>query len=143
VSHNTYDPLLVKAAFNGVLLTGFARDTFISAERDEDAFTKVAGANGDTVRVRNRNRMGAVTFTLMAESPSNDSLSALAKLDELFGAGAGDLLITDLNGTTVCEAQNAWIRKLPTVPYGTEAQNREWMIDCAELIMHVGGNLVP
>ncbi len=141
--HNTLDPAKYVASFNGVRITGFAKGTMINVERDEAAFAKTPGATGDTVRVRNRNRGGKATFTLMAESPVNDQLSALAQLDEKFGTGSGELLITDLNGTSVYEAENAWIEKISNAPMGDEAQNREWVIDCAELLMFVGGNETP
>ncbi len=137
-----YDPGLVTVVFKGILLRGFMDGTFVNAERDEDAFSKAAGAGGDITRVRSRNRGGSVTVTLKAESPSNDSLSAVARLDELFGSGVGPLMVRDLNNTTIIAAENAWIRKLPASGYAVEASPREWVFDCAELEMHVGSALV-
>ncbi len=140
MSFNTYDPGQVKASFAGIPLTGFASDTFIDAERTADAFSMKPGATGDIVRVRNRDRSGMVTFTLMAESPSNDLLSALARADELFGTGVGALHVEDLNGTTVIAASQAWIRKLPNPAMATDASERAWVIDCAALEILVGGS---
>lgn len=140
--YNQYDPGRVVASFRGVLLEGFAEGSFISAERNEDGFTTEVGAAGDVTRTRSRNRTGLVTFTLQAAAPGNDMLSAIATLDELTGAGAGPLLVKYLDGTTALAASTAWIKKYPTVEFGAESGSREWVIECAELLMHVGGNVL-
>lgn len=141
-SYKNYDPALVVCTFKGIRLTGYADGTFISAEREEDAFSKSVGAGGDVTRVRNRNRSGSVTVTLQASSPTNDLLSAIANEDEILGTGVGTLLVKNINGTTILEAENAWIRKMPTVEAAKDASSREWAFDCAELVMVIGGALV-
>jgi hypothetical protein len=138
----TYDPAFVTATFKGHLIQGYADGEFISAARDEAAFSKSAGAGGDVVRVRNRNKMGTVTITVQAQSPTNDVLSGYAAADELLtGAGVGALLITELNGTTVIRAAEAWIEKMPDAAFSKEAGTREWVFACASLEMFEGGAL--
>lgn len=137
----TYDPGQVIVSFAGVVLQGFAPDTFVTVERDEDGWMKTAGADGEVCRTRNRNRMGRVTVTLLQSSQSNDALSALAILDELSAGGSGPLLIRDLNGTTLVAVQNAWIAKFANAEFGKELGNREWPIDCDKIEMLVGGAL--
>lgn len=134
-----YDPAKVILTLQGNRLLGFMDGTFISAERTEDAFSLAVGAGGDVTRVRSQDKSGTVTLTLQAASPSNDVLSALAATDELTGLGYGSLIVKDLNGTTLLSASNAWVRKLPVTEFADEASGREWMIDCAELEMFVGG----
>jgi hypothetical protein len=137
----TYDPKNVLCSFLGNLVTGFADGTFLSAERTEDGFAGVTGAGGETARVKSNNRMGTVTFTLMATAQSNDVLSALAALDELEGAGVGPLFVKEFNGSTVLSAQNAWIKKLPNVERGKEVSQVEWVIECEALEIFAGGLL--
>jgi len=137
-----YDPGRVVVTFRGVLLQGFMDGTFVSAERTEDAYTMPVGAGGDVTRVRSRNRTGSVTATLMAASPVNDLLSAIAAIDEETGLGTGALLVKDLMGTTLCNASVAWIKKMPVGEYATDASARAWVFDCAELKMHIGGNVL-
>lgn len=137
-----YDPGQIVVNIAGIDVVAYADGTFVNAERAEDAFSMQVGAGGDVTRVRSRNRTGSVTLTLQAASPTNDALSALALDDELFGTGTGPLLVKDLYGTTLIAAETAWIRKLPAVEMADEGSNREWVIDCAELIMHVGGSTV-
>lgn len=134
-----YDPLRVAGSFGEVFFDGPADGTFISVEREEDAFSKEVGAGGDVVRVRSRNRSGSVTLTLQASSPANDRLSALLLADEQFGTGIRPIFIKDLNGTTLIHAAAAWIKKAPTVDYGDEGGSREWVFDCAELSIFAGG----
>jgi hypothetical protein len=137
-----YDPGQIVINVAGIDVVAVADGTFVNAERAEDAFSMKVGAGGDVTRVRSRNRTGSVTLTLQAASPTNDLFSALALDDELFGTGTGPLLVKDLYGNTLISAETAWIRKLPAVEMADEASNREWVIDCAELIMLVGGSVV-
>jgi hypothetical protein len=136
----TFDPGKVIVTFAGNLITGFAAGTFISAERAEDTFSAEAGASGEVARVRNRNKLGTVTLTLMQTSPSNDVLSAQAKRDELSGTGAGSLLVKDLGGTTLIASPSAWIKKPPAVEFAKELSNREWVLE-GELDIFAGSNL--
>ncbi len=136
-----YDPKNIVIVFGAIVITaGLAEDTFVSAERDEEMFTKKAGADGEVTRTRNRNKMGRVTLTLQQTAEANQLLSAQAAVDELTGNGVAPLLIKDLGGTSLAAAANAWIAKRPAMAYGKDSGNREWVLDCAELILNEGGN---
>lgn len=135
----TYNPKLVSVSFAGFPLSGFG-DTYISAERNTDAFTVVVGADGESSRVASADRSGKVTITLKQTSLSNDVLSALAVTDELSGLGTGALFIKDIGGTTLVEAQEAWIVKIPNVELGKDGAEREWVLECGQLNILVGGN---
>lgn len=137
----TYDPAKVLVSFAGQVITGFAPDTFISAERNEDGFTLVVGAGGEATRSRSRNKSGTVTLTLMASSQSNDILSAVALADELSGTGVSPLFVKEFNGTTLVMAQNAWIKKLPTMERAKEAGTVEWVFECEAVDLLLGGLL--
>jgi len=142
MAFKNYDPALIVVTFAGIQIGGYAAGTFVKSERSEDAFSKKSGSKGDITRVRSRDRSGSITVTLMAESPTNDQLSARAVIDEVSGLGSGAAFIKNLNGTTLVTAPHAWIRKLPVVEYGNEAGDREWVIDVDELVEHVGGALI-
>lgn len=137
-----YDPGQIVVVFNGVQLQGYGPDTFVKASRDEDAFTEQVGANGDVVRVRNRNRMGKVVVTLQDGSPSNDLLSTFAQTDERTGLGYGALMIKDLNGTTLIQAANAWVKKVADLEYAKAAGVNEWTLAAAELEVFLGGEVL-
>ena len=139
--HN-YDPKKVVVTFGGVLLQGYASGTFIVVEETEDAFGMEAGAGGDVVRVRNNNETGTITVTLQAESPTNDLLSALSKIDRRTGLGYKPIMVKNLFGTTLANAAEAWVRKSPNAEYATEAGSREWVFDCAKIDVFIGGAVV-
>lgn len=140
---SNYDPGRVVFSFGSILITGGYMDgTFIACERAEDAFSMSVGAAGDVTRVRSRNRTGSVTLTLQAASSLNDSLTAIAVADELFGTGSYPLQVKDLNGNTVVEAPAAWIRKRPATEFADEASGREWVFDCDNLNIVAGGATV-
>ena len=137
-----YDPGRITVVFNAVLVQGYADGAFVKAERNNDTYSVSVGAGGDVTRVRSRDKTGQVTLTLQAESPTNDLLSALFEADEEFGISYGSLLIKDLNGTTLCVAEHAWIMKPAPIEYSNDAGTREWVIECADLKIFAGGTAV-
>jgi hypothetical protein len=137
-----YDPKLITVNFGGLLLSGFADGELVKVERSEDTFSMSVGAHGDTTRVRNRNRNGMVSVRLQAEAADNDRLSAILALDELRGNGTRTMTVKNLNGTTIASAPTAWIRKPPETGYAKEASVREWIFDCYNLTLFVGGAVV-
>lgn len=134
-----WDPGRVALSFKGSPIVGIAKGTFVAVERSEDAFSTDTGSNGDVTRVRNRNRTGTVTITLQAASPSNETLTAYALVDEEFGLGVGAIQVEDLNGTMLAHGENAWIRKLPATEGAAEASDREWVFEVAELEISLAG----
>jgi hypothetical protein len=138
----TVDPGKILMTFKGVNIVGIADGTFVEVERAEDGWTMYKGSDGEITRVRNRDRSGAVTFTLSQASITNTFLSAIAIADEKDGTGVGSLLIKDLNGETVYSAKEAWIRKIAKGEHAKEATTRQWVLDCAELTPVIGGQLI-
>lgn len=134
-----YNPANILVAWNGIPIEGFADGTFVVAERANDSFSKVVGSSGEGARAKSNDKSGSVTVTLMQTSASNDLLSAALALDENSGDAVGPLLITDLNGTTLIEAQTAWILRPPNNEFGREISNREWVFDTDSLGIFTGG----
>jgi hypothetical protein len=136
----TYDPNKVAVVFNGHQCHGFVKGTFVKVSRHEDAFKLQVGADGEDARVRNRDRSGQVEVTLQQTSISNDVLSGMAVLDETASGGYGSLMIKDIQGTTLCTAARAWIKKMADEDLGAELGQRTWIIETGNLAMFVGGN---
>jgi len=132
MSVKTYDPAAVAVSVGGVPISGFADGTFISVERDEDAFSKVVGADGITSRAKSNNRGGNITITLAQTSPSNDVLEALALLDENTNTGIVPVLVKEGTGRAIHFSALAWVRKSATATYAKEIENREWILDMAD-----------
>ena len=133
-----YSPDDIKANFDGIPITGYAKGTFLQGGRDEASFSAVVGSTGDVTRVQSLNKMGKIKFTLMQSSPTNALLSARMKLDEQLGTKTGPVLVQDLNGSTFLHGAQAWIEKPADVGRADEAQNTEWTIVVAELEIVAG-----
>lgn len=142
MSFATYSPDKVQVVFQGNMILGFASGTFIDAERHVDGFQMHVGSLGDVTRTRNLNRTGQITFTLMAQSPYNDLLQALADSDEQFGDSFGTLQILDQNGKAEVHCEKAWIRKRPKMERAQESGNTVWVLDAADIEIVVSGNVV-
>lgn len=137
-----YDPGQIVVVFDGNPISGFADGVMVKASRKVDTFSTNVGTQGDVARVRSQDKTGEVVITLQQIAATNDYLSSVLALDEKFGLSPGALSIEDLNGTTLCSAAIAWLRKPADTEFGKDLATREWTFECAELKMLVGGSLV-
>jgi len=134
-----YDPAKLIVIFRTRRISGFGTGTYVTFEKTQNAFEFEVGGLGDVVRRRITDESGTVGLTLLQTAPSNGYLTESLALDIRTGRGFGPLLIRDLNGTTVASAAIAWVRKSARVELANTVSDREWMIDCARLRVHVGG----
>jgi hypothetical protein len=133
----------VQVAFAAIPVQGYADGDFLTITYETDAFSDVAGTDGEVARSKTNDRRATVEIILMSTSPTNDLLSAvhLADINTPGGAGVGAFLVTDLNGTSLFTAGNAWVQKAPDVTYGREANERTWTLRVDSLVAFTGGNL--
>jgi len=134
----TYDPKKVILSIGGVQMQGFAEGTFITLERNSDAFTENSGSTGEETRTKSNNKFSTLTTTFVQTSPSNDVLSALAKLDELEGKGVVPVILKEIGGTTNAFSGAGYIKKKAAITYGKEISNREWRLTLSDSEEHVG-----
>lgn len=133
----SYDPTEVTVIFDGVVIDGYAAGTFVKVSRNQDAWSLQMGNSGSGARSRSPDKSGKYEFTLLASSPSNGILSAIAEADELTGQGVGECQVKD-RGTLLakCSSENAWVVKQPDFERGKEVGDITWTIesDNVELI---------
>lgn len=129
-----------------IIITGLFSGTFVKVQRDEDAYKKKTGANGDVARAKIRNKGGSVSITLLMTSSTNALLSAIHQLGEVIpptGQDVGALQIQDLLGGTTCHAAVAWIKKVANVEFADDILAREWTFDCEAIdIVHGNGGTI-
>ena len=125
--------------WDGIQIKGYAKDTFIEVERNEDSFTTYVGSLGDVCRTKNLNRTGKVTVTLMASAPVNDLLAARCNQDEATRLEYGPLQLVDLSSTMRCDGAEAWIMKRPKVERAQESGTVQWVFEVAVLNIFEGG----
>jgi len=116
-------------------IKGFEDGSEITAERDEDSFTKKVGNDGNVTRSKTNNSTGKITFVLDQFSESNKYLQNLMNIDERTGKGIIPAKITDKSNANgeLAIATESWITKPASRGYGRESGPREWVIDCANL----------
>ena len=132
----------IAMSWRGIELVAPMDGTFITVEFSEDAWELAVGAQGDAAFVGNLDQSGIITVTLQQGSPSNDLLSAMFLEDRLLRTGVGPFMLKDLLGTTLVTAPVSRIQRCPTLEYADVLSGREWPFVCAQIIPHVGSNLV-
>ena len=138
----SYDPKQVQVIVDGNPITGFADGTFVEVEFDEQQWNKVTGADGLTSRSKTNNYAGTIVITLLATASGNDILSALWNRDRRNNTGVFNALIKDATGRTVWSSGQTWIQQMPTQGFSKDTEERSWVLDCANLAGHAGGNQV-
>ena len=128
-----YDPSQVSVLIGGAIIKSW---DLVKVSRDEDGYTFYTGTQGESTRIKNLNKMGAIELTLPQSSSDNDILTGKQI--------AGDLItcaIMDKSGTTVITMPSGTIVKMPDVELGEENTQRVWLIkgDTPDPYM-VGGN---
>lgn len=138
-----YDANEVAIACGGVPIEGYADGQFLSITRTSDGFTTVVGTDGDVARSKTNDHRAVIEINLLQTSPSNLTFTALWTADRNAPGGAGifGFICTDLNGTSLYTAGNAWVQKPPDITFDREATSRTWVLECDNLIDATGGNL--
>jgi hypothetical protein len=137
-----HNPKKIVVIWRGILFGGFMDGSFVKVTPQEDAATKHVGADGKATVCLNPNKGADVSVTLTQSSPTNDILSSLVPDADSNSLPSGEFVMKDLNGTTICHAEIAWLKRAPETGFGQEVEGREWMLDCEAMTIHVGGNFL-
>nr|WP_072537075.1 hypothetical protein [Anaerococcus mediterraneensis] len=88
----TYDQDLVSIALGNMFLTGYAEDTKVETEKNEDDVYTTVGIDGTTTYSENADRTAKAKISLMTSSPCLPRIYEIAKNRESF-----PLSIIDMN----------------------------------------------
>lgn len=113
---------------------------FAAVELDNANWSRESDKHGNATRVFNANDGGRIRITLTASSPTNTKFSKAVQADKLTHSVVGPLLLKDLNGNTVIEAEGAFLVGLAPVSFGSDRGTRVWTFECAKIRMFVGGH---
>lgn len=127
----TYDPKQVKILLDGALISGYADGTFVNIEFNNDAYSLLVGADGESVRSKSNDRSAKITFTLLPTSRANAILDAFQKTDRLTNLGRFAISIVDMLTGTNFLAPAAWVVKDPGQDFQKEAQAKTWVCETA------------
>lgn len=111
---------------DGAIITGYADGDAIQAERNEDKFSQLVGADGGVTYNESNDDTGIITLTLKPTSSSLPVLRALSKSKKLF-----NVLIQDTKNNVRVTGEDCLIQKWPSFTRGAEASGIEIPILCA------------
>lgn len=122
-------------------ITGWGKgDDVVTATRNADAGSLSIGADGSGVVSMSADRSGEVTLKLRQTSSSNRYLQ-----NRLLQFEAGtttfvpiNLTVTDVHRLDVITGINGFIKKLPEIKRGAEANEQEWTIVFEDLRINLG-----
>ena len=141
MSLHTYSAKDFLITFGAVPITGYGDDTFLELEFDEDDFTEKAGSDGNVTRSHNANNMMTGTLSIMQTALSNGVLTAARNADKaLPGSGVKAFFVKDLLGNDVVTGK-AYVKKMPTITRGKEAEVHEWAIKVVDPVVVLAGSI--
>ncbi|MGE7621693.1 phage structural protein [Viridibacillus sp. NPDC096237] len=70
-----YDASTITTTLNNMIVTGYKKGTFVTANMDEDRVTVESNAQGEASFALNNSKLGTVTLTLNQTSPFNKILN--------------------------------------------------------------------
>lgn len=138
----TYDARDVIITWGEIILDGAGDGDTVTVAYNEDNVKLTAGSQGFMVATVSANNSGKVTWNASQASPVNDRLSAVAALQRRKGVGLikKPIMVKHINGTTLAIGPEAWIVKVPDAAFGAELKNRDWMFECPQLEVFLGGS---
>lgn len=119
-----YDAKKVSVIVGGHNITGFAKDSFVEAEKDEETVTTHVSAQGDVGVAINNHGLGKIKIKLNQTSPSINYLVDLARKSTAIPAW----VISDNEVKEKAGGTKAMVNKVPKAEFGKEITEREFEI---------------
>ncbi|MGJ0848188.1 phage structural protein [Tissierella praeacuta] len=114
----TYNPRLVTVMYGGMVITGFAENSMVKCERNEDNNIPHVGVLGEVSRAENADNTGKITISLAGTSPFISILARKAAANEI-----EPISVVDMNrGGVNIGGSEAWIVKAPPINLGKEIE---------------------
>jgi len=135
-----YNPREVKLIFGGLPVhIGAAAGTFITIERTKPSYKLLKGTDGEGTRIRTQDFSSTLRLTIRKGSGINDALSELSAADDLTGAVALPLYLTDWNGRSRYIAPIAFLEQPVDTEFSTEEGANTWTFLCDTWLPFTGG----
>lgn len=134
----TYNVKNLIVTWGGIVFTGFG-ESAVEVSKAEDTWTEKVGTDGVLVRSLNLNDMGTAKVVLSAGSPVNDLIMAQAAIDKATGLGKPAFQLAYFGSSTLVFASAAWLKKDPTMAYGKDIGDLEYMFTLNPMSQFTGG----
>lgn len=137
----TYNSKMLVIVYGSREVDGFAEDDMVTIKPLGEGTQIYSGADGSVGRSMDPNQTYEVTIALATTSKTNDYFSNVYNLDRSTGRGILPLTIKDLSGTTVFQANQAWITNFPEHKRGRKIEAQEWVFHTGQVANPmIGGN---
>ena len=120
----TYNPDLVSIALGNMFLTGYAEDTKVETEKNEDDVYTTVGIDGDTTYSENADKTAKAKISLMTSSPCLPRVYEIVRNREAFTLSIIDM--NDDSENVVCD--NCRILKRPNKVTKKQAETIEFEV---------------
>ncbi|QTL96561.1 DUF3277 family protein [Iocasia frigidifontis] len=124
-----YDSTEIYVVVDGHVVTGFAEDSMISAERSEDKVETHVGAQGEVTFVKSANDVASMTITLKHNSPSIQKLQELYKAGNKFAVNVED---QNFDGDVSAGGSEAMISNPGSFERGGSVSDKEFTLLIAD-----------
>lgn len=125
----TYNPKEVMISVGGCIVSGYAEDSFVTIEPNAQGTQKIVGCDGEIARALDPDNTYKVRIALLQTSDANSYLQSMRDLDYATGEGMFPIIVKDLRGGTLFQAEQAWVTRSSGRVFGRTNQNREWELD--------------
>ena len=139
MANKVYDPNQLSVIFGVSPINGFAEDTMLSIDVEDPQYNLSTDIHGEATRFKVNKNQAKITITLTQSSLSNDLLSSYVELDRQSNGGVFLVMIKDTNGSTLFSSTASYIEQVPTVDFGNDSKNREWIIRATNVTKFIGG----
>ncbi len=127
--NKAYEPKNIILEIGSSIAEDFAPESLIRLERNEEDFSF---SNG--VRLRNNNRSGIITFSLLESSLTNKILRNYLKADREFNRGTFPLIFKDRNNNVLHRVDSAWVADTHGYPEsGIKSGERIWVLQAGAI----------
>jgi len=124
----TYNSKYVMVALGNHSVSGLADDSFLTIESLGNGILSKSGCDGEVSRAVDPNSQYSVKVTLLQTSDSNKWLQKMHNLDKDTGDGTFPVMVKDIKGGMLFQADEAWVVKETPRQFGKDTNNREWEI---------------
>lgn len=129
-----FNPNLVLCTWGSLDMSSHSADDIVDISFDENAVTRVPGANGEFVWVVNQNRGGKIKMSFLQGSPICEQLSAkcIQVGDRKAKLYRAPYVLTDMNGSGLAVTDEAVLEKIPNITRKKTHQPVEFTWDVGE-----------
>lgn len=134
-----FDPNQLSVIVGVTPIYGFAEDTMITIDVEDPQYNINTDVHGEATRFRVNKNLAKITLFLTQSSSSNDVLSSYVEADRINNSGVFTLMIKDVNGTTLFSSTSGYVEQVPSVDFGNDNKDREWVVRVTNISKFVGG----